>query len=144
ARSDIYSLGLTLYELLILRPAFAESDRARLVHAIAHQEPGSPRSFDPQVPRDLETIVLKAIAKEPAGRYATAEDMQEDLRRFLADRPIRARRTSQWERVRRWCRRNPGWAATAAAVLGLLIIMAVGGTIFSIYLRRALSDLQIA
>jgi serine/threonine protein kinase/WD40 repeat protein/tetratricopeptide (TPR) repeat protein len=144
ARSDIYSLGLTLYELLTLRPAFGETDRARLVYAITHQEPLAPRKSDPHVPRDLETIVLKAITKEPVNRYANAEDLEEDLRRFLADRPIRARRASQWERVRRWCRRNPGWAATIATVLGLLLVMAVGGTIFSLYLERALHELQIA
>ncbi|MBI3409190.1 MAG: protein kinase [Planctomycetes bacterium] len=143
-RSDIYSLGLTLYELLTLRPAFPEADRARLVHTIAHQEPGAPRKFDPQIPRDLETIVLKAITKETAGRYAVAEDMAEDLRRFLADRPIRARRASTWERTRRWCRRNPGWAATIAGVLGLLLVMAIGGTILSLHLQQALHDVRIA
>jgi serine/threonine protein kinase/WD40 repeat protein len=144
ARSDIYGLGLTLYELLTLRPAFAETDRAGLVYVITHHEPPPPRKFDPHVPRDLETIVLKAITKEPAGRYAKAEDLEEDLRRFLADRPIRARRASQWERVRRWCRRNPGWAATSAAVLALLVIIALGGGILSFYLGRALQDLQAA
>lgn len=144
ARSDIYSLGLTLYEILTLRPAFPEADRARLVQAIAHREPGAPRKIDSRIPRDLETIVLKAITKEPAGRYAAAEDVAEDLRRFLADRPIRARRVSSWERVRRWCRRNPGWAATIASVLGLLLVMAVGGTLLSLHLQRALNDLQIA
>lgn len=143
-RSDIYSLGLTLYELLTLRPAFAETDRARLVRTIAHQEPDSPRKVDPQIPRDLETIILKAITKEPAGRYAAAQDMAEDLRRFLADRPIRARRASTWERVRRWCRRNPGWAATIATVLGLLVVMAAGGTILSLHLQQALHNVQVA
>jgi serine/threonine protein kinase/WD40 repeat protein len=142
ARSDIYSLGLTLYEMLTLRPAFPEADRAGLVHAITHREPSAPRRLDPHLPRDLETIVLKAIAKEPAGRYATAESMAEDLRRFLADRPIHARRTSSWERVRRWCRRNPGWAATIATVVGLLVVMALGGTILSLHLHQALSDVQ--
>jgi eukaryotic-like serine/threonine-protein kinase len=143
-RSDIFSLGLTLYELLTLRPAFQESDRARLIRAISHQEPAAPRKFDPHVPRDLETIVLKAITKEPAGRYAIAEDLREDLRRFLADRPIRARRASTWELARRWCRRNPGWAATIGTVLGLLIVISLGGTLLSWHLRQALTALQSA
>jgi serine/threonine protein kinase len=82
ARSDIYSLGLTLYELLILRPAFADSDRARLVHAITHQEPSSPRTFDPHVPRDLETIVLKAIAKQGHLRAARRGGRCTRLTRF--------------------------------------------------------------
>ena len=144
ARSDIYGLGLTLYEMLALRPAFLETDRAHLVQAIATQEPRPPRHFDPKVPRDLETIVLKAINKDPAGRYAAAVDMEEDLRRFLSDRPIQARRTSTWERVRRWCRRNSGWAATIAVVVGLLFVMALVGTIMSFRLQRALHDLQSA
>src|SRR5207247_1085626 len=76
------------------------------------QEPAPPRRLDRRVPRDLETIVLKAIAKEPDRRYQAAEDLAEDLRRFLADRPIQAQRTSWAEHARRWVRRNPGWAAT--------------------------------
>jgi serine/threonine protein kinase/WD40 repeat protein len=144
ARSDIYSLGLTLYELLTLRPAFLETDRVRLVQAIATQEPKSPRRLDPQLPRDLETIVLKAINKDPSRRYAAAAELEEDLRRFLADRPIQARRTSSWERVRRWCRRNPGWAATIATVLGLLSFIAIAGSVLSLNLQQALSDVQAA
>jgi eukaryotic-like serine/threonine-protein kinase len=144
ARSDVYSLGLTLYELLALRPAFSETDRARLVHSIAHREPVALRKVDPQLPRDLETIVLKAINKEPGARYPSAAALAEDFRRFLADRPIRARRALPWELVRRWCRRNPGWAATIATVLGLLVAMALGGTLLSIHLERALHDVQTA
>jgi serine/threonine protein kinase len=143
ARSDVYSLGLTLYELLSLRPAFPETDRVRLVQAIAQREPATPRKYDPRIPRDLETIVLKAINKEPAGRYARAEALEEDLRRYLSDRPIGARRAGSWERVARWCRRNPGWAGTVGAVIALLLIMGVGGTVLSLYLLRAVNTLQI-
>ena len=143
-RGDVYSLGLTLYELLTLRPAFAESDRVRLVQQIVRQEPIAPRKIDPHLPRDLETIVLSASAKEPGRRYTTAGAMAEDLRRFLADRPIQARRSSQWEHAWRWCRRNPGWASTAAIVLGLLLTIAVGGSILSVYLQKALDDAQLA
>src|SRR5205807_2017595 len=92
-RADIYSLGLTLYELVTLRPAFAESNRARLIERILHDESPRPRKLDRAIPADLETILLKAVAKEPGQRYATAAALAEDLRRFLADRPIQARRT---------------------------------------------------
>jgi hypothetical protein len=121
ARSDIYSLGLTLYELMTLQAAFIETDRVHLVHAIGHRDPEPPRKLDPRVPRDLETIVLKAITKEPSRRYARAEDLEEDLSRFLLDRPIAARRASGWERSWRWCRRNP-MVASLAAALGLILV----------------------
>src|SRR5207302_1971793 len=88
-RSDLYSLGLTLYELLTLRPAFAETDRNKLMHRILHDEPPRPRLLQAEIPHDLETIVLKAMAREPAHRYPTAIDLAEDLNRFLEDRPIR-------------------------------------------------------
>src|SRR5262249_41489142 len=91
-RNDIYSLGMTLYELLTLRPAFEEVDRARLIERITREEPPRPRKIDTRIPRDLETIICKAIAKEPADRYATAAALADDFRRFLADRPIHARR----------------------------------------------------
>ena len=139
---DVYGLGLTLYELLTLSPAFPQSERPQLMRAIMQQEPVDPRRLDPHIPRDLETIVLKAIAKDPSSRYSTAEEMADDLRRFLADLPLQTRRISAWERTRRWCRRNPGWAATLAAALSLLVVVAVGGTLLSVHLRGALSDLQ--
>ena len=125
-RSDVYSLGLTLYELLTLRPAFETSNRAELLRQIGHDEPPPPRQLDPKIPRDLETIVLKAIAKEPGRRYGTAGELADDLRRFLADRPIEARRMRWWERAGRWCRRNPAVAlssivAAAALVTGLAV-----------------------
>ena len=125
-RSDVYGLGLTLYEMLTLRPAFAASDRARLVERVQHEEPPRPRKLDPHIPRDLETIVLKAIAKEPGRRYATATAMAEDLRRFLADRPVEARRAAAWERVWRWVRRNPGLAVSTASAAVLLVVIAAG------------------
>jgi serine/threonine protein kinase len=94
ARGDIYSLGLTLYELMTLQAAYDETDHGRLIRQITHSEPVAPRKLDRRVPRDLETVVLKAIAKEPGRRYQTAEALAEDLHRFLADRPVLARRTS--------------------------------------------------
>jgi tetratricopeptide (TPR) repeat protein len=108
---------LTLHELLTLRPAFEESDRAALIRRIAHEEPAPPRKWDRRVPRDLETIVLKAIAREPARRYQSAAALAEDLRRFLADRPVRARRSSGSEKAWRWCRRNPALASLTALLV---------------------------
>jgi WD40 repeat protein/tetratricopeptide (TPR) repeat protein len=121
-RADVYALGLTLYELLALKPAFEASDRLKLLEHIRHQEPARPRALDGRIPRDLETIVLKASDKDPTRRYQTAEALAEDLRRFLADEPIQARQLSPVERLGRWCRRNPVVAALAAAVcLSLLL-----------------------
>ena len=99
ARSDVYSLGLTLYELVALRPAYEASDRHALIERVLHEEPDRLKKLAPGVPRDLETIVAKAMAREPAARYATAAGLAEDLRRFVEDRPIRAaesRRPSGW------------------------------------------------
>jgi serine/threonine protein kinase len=124
-RADVYALGLTLYEMLVLHPAFDAVDQFRLIEQIGHQEPARPRSLDPQIPRDLETIVLRAIEKDPRRRYPSADEMAEDLRRFLADEPIRARRVTLLERAVRWCRRNPAMAGLAASVLMLLIAVAV-------------------
>jgi WD40 repeat protein/Flp pilus assembly protein TadD len=123
-RSDLYGLGVTLYELLTLRPAFAESDHNRLLQRVLHDEPSRPRKLNPEVPRDLETVVLKAIAKEPGQRYASAAELADDLRRFLGDRPVRARRASATERLWRWVRRNPALAAALSVVAVLLLTVA--------------------
>ena len=131
ARADIYALGLTLYELLTLRPAFDSSDRLKLIEQIKTEEPPRPRSLDARIPRDLETIVLKAIEKDPKARYQSAEAMAEDLRRFLADEPIRARQVSAAERYWRWARRNPVIAVLGGVLTGVLVLadrgLAAGG-----------------
>jgi serine/threonine protein kinase len=98
ARADIYALGLTLYELITLRPAFGTSDRLKLIEMVKNEEPARPRSVDNRIPRDLETIVLKAIEKDPKQRYASAEALAEDLGHFLLDEPIRARQVNAAER----------------------------------------------
>jgi WD40 repeat protein/serine/threonine protein kinase len=128
-RSDVYSLGITLYEMLTLQPAFADSNRARLVERVVQEEPKRLRELDPHIPRDLETIVLKAGAKEPDCRYASAEALAEDLRRFLNNEPIQARPVGQLERLWRWARRNPVIAAMSAAMLLLLMLVAGTGTV---------------
>jgi serine/threonine protein kinase len=122
-RSDLYALGLTLYELLTLRPAFAETDRNKLMAQVMHEQPLGPRSLAPNIPRDLETIVLKAIARAPAHRYQTAAELADDLQRFLDDRPIKARRLNLAQRGWRWCRRKPALAAVSAG----LVLVLVGG-----------------
>ena len=129
ARADIYALGMTLFELLTLRPAYDSSDRMKLIEQIKAQEPARPRSIDGRIPRDLETIVLKAIDKAPEGRYATAEALSEDLRRFLADEPIKARQVSTSERYWRWARRNPTIAAMGAVLTAVLVAVSVGSLV---------------
>src|SRR5262249_42111930 len=120
-RSDVYSLGLTLYELLVLRPAFDKDDRKKLVKQVMHDEPVRPRKVNPAVPRDLETVVLKALARDPAQRYQTPTEMADDLKRFVEDRPVRARRASEAEKLWRWCRRNPLVAASQAGIVGIFL-----------------------
>ena len=135
ARSDVYSLGLTLYELCTLTHAINAQDRAQVVHQISQQIPPLPRKIDSQIPRDLETIVLKAIDKSPRARYQSSRQMAEDLRLFLSDRPIQARRTSTPERVWRWCRRNPLQAVLLACVATLLLVVAGGAVAFGVSSR---------
>jgi serine/threonine protein kinase/WD40 repeat protein/tetratricopeptide (TPR) repeat protein len=128
-RSDVYSLGVTLYELLTLRPLFGSTAHAKLVDKVLCDAPDPPRRLDPSIPRDLETIVLKAMAKEPAHRYATAAALEEDLVRFLEDRPILARRSSAVEQVWRWSRRNPLPAFTSIVAIATTVMLAIGASV---------------
>src|SRR5262249_43091480 len=122
ARSDIFGLGLTLYELLTLRPAYDEKTQEQLVQQVATADPPSPRKVDRRIPADLNTVVEKAIAKDPSRRYTTARQLAEDLQRFLEDRPIQARRMTRREQAWRWCRRNPSIAGLAAGFFAALLI----------------------
>jgi tetratricopeptide (TPR) repeat protein len=128
-RSDIYSLGVTLYELLTLRPAYTGDDRHELLRQIAFEEPRKLRQINARIPQDLETIVLKAIEKNPADRYATAQELADDLRRFLDDQPIKAKRQTLLATARKWSRRHRGLlVATAMTLLvsGLVLAGSIG------------------
>jgi eukaryotic-like serine/threonine-protein kinase len=121
-RTDIYSLGAMLYELLTLEPVFPGGDRQELLRQIAFEEPRPLRRLNKAIPAELETIVLKAIEKNPADRYATAQDLASDLERFLKDEPVRARRPTLLRKVRKWTRRHPGVVWTALASTAVLVL----------------------
>jgi serine/threonine protein kinase len=116
-RADLYALGATLYELLTLEPALSGNDRHELLRQIAFEEPRPPRKLNRAIPAELETILLKALSKAPEERYATAQEMADDLRRFLEDKPIRARPPTLPQRTRRWARRHEALVLAAGLVL---------------------------
>lgn len=127
-RSDIYSLGLTLFELLTLQPAFADEPLAQIMQRQTRELPRKPRSINPAIPRDLETITLKACAADPSHRYQTAQEFAADLRRFVEDRPIHARPVTWIEKTWRWSRKNPIIAGLASfsAILLLTLVTVLG------------------
>ncbi|HJZ58410.1 MAG TPA: serine/threonine-protein kinase [Gemmataceae bacterium] len=124
-RTDIYSLAATLYELLTGRAAFPTEEPLTLLRQIAQNEPPAPRCLDRTIPADLETVLLKAMQKDPADRYATAADFADDLERFLSGRPIQARRPWVWDQAKKWASRHP--AAVAAALVSLLVVGIASG-----------------
>jgi WD40 repeat protein len=135
-RSDVFSLGLVMYELLAGRPAYDGADSAALLRQVHSASPPVLRRVAPGVPRDVETIVGKCLAPNPAHRYQSARALAEDCRRFLEDRPILARRTSPAERLLRWARRNKVVAASLFAVAVLLVVLTVGAILAADYFRR--------
>lgn len=127
--SDVYSLGATLYALLTGRPPFQAATLAEILNQVRHEEPVAPRLLNPAIDRDLETIILQCLRKEPARRYPSALTLAEDLRAYRERRPITARPVRTWERAWLWGRRNP---AVAASLVGFLLAL-TSGTAFSLY-----------
>jgi tetratricopeptide (TPR) repeat protein len=142
ARGDVYSLGLTLYELLAGRPAFPDTNAHHLIRLITQAEMPPLRKLGVAVPADLETVVQKAVARDPAHRYQTAAELADDLRRFLDDRPVRARRVGAAGQLWRWCRRNRVVAGLSAAALGLLVLTAAVSV--TAYFRTASANREAA
>jgi len=137
-RTDVYSLGVTLYELLTLRPPFSGDDRQDVLRQIGDDEPPALRQLNRAIPRDLETIVLKAMAKEPQARYATVQDLADDLKRFLADQPVRARRLSLAQRAGKWARRHRAvaWSAAGALMVCAATVAVSAIFVFAAYQRE--------
>jgi tetratricopeptide (TPR) repeat protein len=143
-RTDIYSLGVTLYELLTLQPAFNGTDRQEVLRQIAEDEPQLLRRLNPSVPADLETIMLKAMAKDPQSRYATAQELADDLRRFLEDKPIRAKRPTLMERATKWARRHTALVGASVAGITLAAAGLLGATALAISAYRAEAQQRVA
>src|SRR6266851_4505654 len=135
-RTDIYSLGASLYELLTLEPVFSGHDRQELLRQIAFEDPKPPRRLNKAIPPELETIVLKAMEKSPADRYATAQQLADDLERYLKHEPIRARRPTIRQRAAKWMRRHPGVTLTGAVSGFVILAMTVVGLLVNNLLIR--------
>lgn len=144
ARSDQFSFAATLYEVLTLEPAFAGTDRESVFHAILHGEPRAPHLLDARIPRDLEVILLKGLEKEPQRRYVSMEALADDLERFLAYEPIRARPASRAERVWRRARRNPVASASLAIALLSLVVLPLRASLAARERTRALVEDELA
>src|SRR5581483_2517983 len=127
--TDIYSLGAVLYHLLTGRAPFVGETPSAILRQVEECDPVAPGSLNPATPKDLETICLKCLQKDPGRRYATATELREDLGRFLRHEPIHARQTSALEQARRWCRRRPALAAALAGIALLLIVISASSTV---------------
>ncbi len=142
-RSEVYGIGLVLYELLCFRPAYSGSSPAELIRAIASKSPQPIRKLVTNIPRDLATIVDKAISKDPQSRYQTAGQLLRDLSAFLEERTITARRPSLFEQAARWARRNPLTAGLSATTALLLLLVAISASVGYILTTSALAELKI-
>ncbi len=140
--ADVYSLGAVLYALITGRPPFLGTNAAETVMQLREQEPVPPSRLQPTLPPDLETICLKCLQKEPEKRYANAEELAEDLRRFQANEPILARPVSRAERAWRWCRRNPSLATSGGIAIVLLVCLLIGGPLAALLIdqQRGLAE----
>ena len=145
-RADVYALGIILFELAANRLPYRLEDRplAEAVRLVLEQDPPRLGSLDPELRGDVETIVAKALEKDPARRYASSSDLAADLRRWLAHEPIRARRVSAGERFRRWCKRNPVVAGLLAAVFLLLAVVAAVASVGYLQTKQALNAAEAA
>lgn len=130
--ADVYSLGAILYELLVGKPLYEADTPLELVLQVLHEDPLPPRRVQPQVPRDLETICLKCLRKEPSERYASALDLALDLGRFLAGEPIEARQASSWNRVRKFARRNKVFVGGVLGGMAALFLGSVVSMMFAL------------
>jgi WD40 repeat protein/tRNA A-37 threonylcarbamoyl transferase component Bud32 len=137
ARSDVYSLGAMLYDLLCGRPPFRAETPVETLRQVLEADPVAPRLLNPRAPRDLETIVLKCLQKEPSRRYASAHEVADELGHYLAGEPISARAVTRLERGWRWCRRRPALASAMAVALGLFMVVAVASPIAVFHISRA-------
>jgi serine/threonine protein kinase/Flp pilus assembly protein TadD len=144
ARSDVYSLGLTLYELLAHRPAFDQPDRHRLIRDVMQEQPPRLSMLNAGVPKDLQLVVEKAIDRNAAHRYQTAGEMAADLERFLNDEPVKARRISLPARCMRWCRRNPVIASLSGTVAALVLIGFLVASVAAFWFENLASEREIA
>ena len=140
--TDVYSLGITLYELVCLRPAFDAENRPRLLRDVVEECPARPRLVSAAIPKDLENIILRAIEKEPLDRYTSAAALADDLQRYLAHQPVRARQPGRLVAVKRWTRRNPLAATLAMCVLTLICVSGIAGAWAGLKIHESHGELE--